>query len=125
MSSEHEAANEHGLRGWYAPSSPLIQRPIRAAIFDWAGTVLDFGSIAPVASFCQIFEDAGVRMSEAEARAPMGAAKREHVALNLQNPAVRTRWQTSRGELPHERDIDTLYAEFLRVEHLTPSATAP
>ena len=92
--------------------------PIRAAIFDWAGTVLDFGSIAPVASFCQVFEDAGVRISEAEARAPMGAAKREHVALILQNPAVRTRWQTSRGELPHERDIDTLYAEFLRVDAL-------
>jgi phosphonoacetaldehyde hydrolase len=92
--------------------------PITAAIFDWAGTVLDFGSIAPVVSFRQVFEDAGVPISEAEARAPMGAAKREHVALILQNPAVRSRFQTARGRASNEHDIDTLYAAFLRVDEL-------
>jgi phosphonoacetaldehyde hydrolase len=92
--------------------------PVTAAIFDWAGTVLDFGSIAPVASFCQVFEGAGVPISEAEARGPMGTAKREHVELILQDPAVRNRWQTARGELPQESDIDALYAEFLRVDAL-------
>jgi phosphonoacetaldehyde hydrolase len=100
------------------PHRRTYSGPVTAAIFDWAGTVLDFGSIAPVVSFRQVFEEAGVAISEAEARGPMGAAKREHVALILQDPAVRTRWQTARGQAPQERDIDELYAGFLRVDEL-------
>jgi len=100
------------------PQQRTYSGPVTAAIFDWAGTVLDFGSIAPVVSFRQVFEEAGVPISEAEARAPMGTAKREHVALLLQNPAVRARWQAARGQAPQERDIDALYADFLRVDEL-------
>ncbi|HTI18214.1 MAG TPA: phosphonoacetaldehyde hydrolase [Trinickia sp.] len=95
--------------------------PVTTAIFDWAGTVIDFGSIAPVASFRQVFEEAGVPISEAEARAPMGAAKREHVAKILENPDVRARWHAALGQSPQERDVDVLYAEFLRVDELNVS----
>jgi phosphonoacetaldehyde hydrolase len=100
------------------PHRRTYSGPLTAAIFDWAGTVLDFGSIAPVVSFRQVFEEAGVPISEAEARAPMGAAKREHVALLLQNPAIHARWQAAHGQAPQERDIDELYAGFLRVDEL-------
>lgn len=92
--------------------------PVTVAIFDWAGTVLDFGCIAPVAAFQQAFEEAGVPISETEARAPMGAAKREHIALILQADAARARWQAAHGRTPQEADIDALYAAFLRVDAL-------
>lgn len=90
--------------------------PLALAIFDWAGTVLDFGCIAPVAAFRAVFASAGVPISEAEARAPMGAAKREHIVQILQMPAVQARWLSSRGAMPQEHDVDVLYADFLRVD---------
>jgi phosphonoacetaldehyde hydrolase len=90
--------------------------PITTAIFDWAGTVLDFGCIAPVDAFRQCFASAGVPISEAEARAPMGAAKREHIVAILRMPDVAARWQSHYGAVSNERDVDALYAEFLRVD---------
>ena len=90
--------------------------PSTTAIFDWAGTVLDFGCIAPVAAFREAFSEDGLEISEAEARAPMGAAKREHIALILAQPAVAARWLAGKGREPDEADIDRLYAAFLRVD---------
>lgn len=90
--------------------------PVRAAIFDWAGTVLDHGCMAPVVAFQTAFEEAGVPITEAEARAPMGAAKREHIEMILAQPAVRERWITAKGESSSSEDVDDLYAAFLRVD---------
>lgn len=90
--------------------------PVVATIFDWAGTVLDFGCMAPVAAFRQVFEEAGVPISEAEARGPMGAAKREHIAMILAATAVETRWHQRFGNAPRVVDLDRLYADFLRVD---------
>lgn len=99
-----------------AVSSHAYRGPIAAAIFDWAGTVLDFGCMAPVDAFRQVFADAGVPILVAEARAPMGAAKREHIALILAMPEVQERWQCHLGEASTEQDVDRLYAAFLRVD---------
>lgn len=92
--------------------------PLTAAIFDWAGTVLDFGCIAPVAAFREAFAEAGVAISEAEARAPMGAAKREHIEMILAQPAVAARWQAAKGGAPAQQDVDVLYAAFLRIDEV-------
>jgi len=92
--------------------------PITTAIFDWAGTVLDFGCIAPVEAFRQVFSDAGVPITIAEARAPMGAAKREHIALILKEADVQARWQAHTGHASNEADVDALYKEFLRVDEI-------
>ncbi|MBS7700598.1 MULTISPECIES: phosphonoacetaldehyde hydrolase [unclassified Chelatococcus] len=90
--------------------------PVSAVIFDWAGTVLDFGCIAPVAAFREAFAEEGLSISEAEARAPMGAAKREHIALILAQPDVSRRWRAEKGHIASETDIDRLYAAFLRID---------
>ena len=50
--------------------------PIRAVIFDWAGTTMDFGCMAPAVVFCQVYEKAGVPISLEEARIPMGPTKK-------------------------------------------------
>jgi len=95
----------HGFRG-----------PVSAAIFDWAGTVLDFGCIAPVAAFREAFALAGVAVSEVEVRLPMGAAKREHIELILDQPEVRARWWGIAGAASTQGDVDRLYADFLRID---------
>lgn len=90
--------------------------PLTTAIFDWAGTVLDFGCMAPVDAFRQVFEEAGVPISVGEARLPMGAAKREHIAVILAMSEVEARWRAVKGLNPTGDDLDSLYAAFLRVD---------
>lgn len=91
---------------------------ITAAIFDWAGTVLDFGCIAPVAAFQEAFANALVPISEAEARRPMGAAKRVHIELILADIAVADRWKARHGKRADQNDVDALYADFLRIDQV-------
>ncbi len=48
--------------------SRAYRGPIRAVIFDWAGTTMDFGCMAPAVVFCKVFEEKGVEISMEEAR---------------------------------------------------------
>ncbi|NQE62572.1 phosphonoacetaldehyde hydrolase [Caulobacter sp. RHG1] len=95
-------------------SSPAS--PITAVIFDWAGTVIDFGCMAPVVAFRAAFAETGFEISEAEAREPMGAAKREHIAMILAATDVQARWLGRFGAASTEASIDDLYARFLRLD---------
>ena len=55
-------------------------RHVKAVIFDWAGTVVDYGSLAPMGAFVETFAEFGVAITIDEARGPMGMAKRPHIA---------------------------------------------
>ena len=68
---------------------------IQAVVFDWAGTLVDCGSCGPVQAFVESFAAHGVQVTTAEARAPMGMGKREHVAAMLAMPRIAGRSQTS------------------------------
>ncbi|WP_257442498.1 hypothetical protein [Burkholderia glumae] len=87
--------------------SRAYRGPVTTAIFDWAGTVLDFGCLAPVRAFREVFEAAGVPISEAEARAPMGAAKREHIERILADAAVQARWRAGAPHAARPRPMPT------------------
>jgi phosphonoacetaldehyde hydrolase len=99
-------------------SDPSVSAPasVLAVIFDWAGTVIDFGCMAPVVAFRGAFAEVGLEISEAEARGPMGAAKREHLVQILAMPEVQARWQAWFGEASTEASVDDLYARFLRID---------
>ncbi|URX61827.1 phosphonoacetaldehyde hydrolase [Luteibacter anthropi] len=97
-------------------SSGTCRGPVSAVIFDWAGTVLDFGCMAPVGAFRQVFDEAGLPIDIAEAREPMGAAKREHIAMILAMPAVKKRWIVCFGAEPVKADVDRLYTRFLEID---------
>jgi phosphonoacetaldehyde hydrolase len=111
-----DTAADAGLRD--ARRGGQYRGPITTAIFDWAGTVLDFGCIAPVEAFREAFDEAGLPITVAEARAPMGAAKREHIALILGDAGVQARWQARFRRASNETDIDALYAAFLRIDEI-------
>ncbi len=53
-------------------------RYIRAVIFDWAGTTVDYGSFAPVRAFVEGFASIGVAITNDMARKPMGLLKMDH-----------------------------------------------
>ena len=86
---------------------------LSAVIFDWAGTVIDHGSRAPVAAIQDVFAAAGVPITVAEARLSMGIAKRDHIRAILELPRVTQAWTLKRGAAPGQSDLDALYADFL------------
>lgn len=89
---------------------------VTAVVFDWAGTMIDYGSLAPVKAFTALLEKHGVEITVAEAREPMGVEKREHIARLLAMPHIRQSWSEVHGAEPSEADIDRLYAEFIPVQ---------
>jgi phosphonoacetaldehyde hydrolase len=83
--------------------------PIKAVIFDWAGTMVDFGCMAPVDALVEAFAAHGVAISAADARRDMGRAKRDHVAAILSAPATVAAWIAARGAPPTPADGDAIY----------------
>jgi phosphonoacetaldehyde hydrolase len=82
---------------------------LTAVIFDWAGTVVDHGSHAPVATLQDVFARAGVPITTAEARLSMGIAKRAHIESILELPRVSAAF----AALTTGAGIDELYAAFI------------
>lgn len=94
----------------------MAEFAVKALILDWAGTVIDHGSCAPAYVFCEIFRRRGVDITMAQAREPMGRAKREHIAAITQMPAVADAWQKQLGTACTDADIDAMYAEFIPLQ---------
>jgi phosphonoacetaldehyde hydrolase len=85
--------------------------PVKAVVFDWAGTVIDFGCIAPVEALRSVFDKDGVAISAEEARRDMGRAKLDHLKALLADPGVEARWRNAKGAAPGEADVERLYRE--------------
>ncbi|MGF1528776.1 MAG: phosphonoacetaldehyde hydrolase, partial [Candidatus Competibacterales bacterium] len=85
----------------------------KAVVFDWAGTMIDFGSFAPMGVFVEAFKKFQVEISIEEARGPMGMAKWDHIDAMLQNPAIAARWEAVHGAPPSCGDVDRVYEVFV------------
>ena len=62
---------------------------IKAVIFDWAGTTIDYGCFAPVKGFIDGFKSIGIDITSEMARKPMGLMKIDHtraIAAMLPEP---------------------------------------
>ncbi len=92
---------------------------LKAVVFDWAGTTVDYGSRAPAMVFREIFRREGVDISMAQARGPMGLAKRDHIAAILNLPEVAPVWAEKHGQPASEDDIDRMYHDFLPLQKET------
>ena len=92
---------------------------LKAAVLDWAGTIVDYGCHAPVASFIAAFEGAGIAISIAEARAPMGMPKWQHMRAIADQPRVAAAWLERHGRPCANADIDALYERFLPLQTAT------
>ncbi len=93
---------------------------LQAAIFDWAGTVLDFGCLAPAVIFIEGFRREGVDITVGEAREPMGAHKRVHIEKITQMEPVRQRWIAKHGKAPTDADVERMYQAFIPLQIAMP-----
>lgn len=92
------------------------QGPIQAIVLDWAGTTIDFGSLAPVRAFMELFKQEGICVTAEQAREPMGTEKRDHITRMLSNPQIAEKWVAAKGTTHTEQDIDRLYDAFLPIQ---------
>jgi phosphonoacetaldehyde hydrolase len=85
---------------------------IKGVILDWAGTIVDFGSLAPMGAFVELFDRHGIEISIEEARVPMGLPKIDHILALGHMPAVAAQWLSAFGRAFELRDAQNLLLEF-------------
>ena len=92
----------------------MTDKPLRlsAVVFDWAGTILDFGSCAPMGAFVRLFEKFDIALTIDEARGPMGMAKWDHIDALGKLPAIASQWEKRYGKPFAAADVDHLYEVF-------------
>lgn len=91
-------------------------RNLQAVIFDWAGTLVDFGSLAPTQIFVDAFKSFGIDVSLQQARGPMGLSKWQHIRVLLDDAAIAAQWQQQNGQAPTNADVDAIYARFMPMQ---------
>ncbi len=87
---------------------------IRAVIFDWAGTLVDYGSQAPVFSMKDAFEQLNFHIDESQIRRDLGLTYRLHIKkllLELVDWETDTSYYTSKRM---EHMIEQIHAYFLQ-----------
>ena len=95
-------------------------------IFDWAGTMVDFGCEAPVKALIEAFGAEGVVIDAAAARRDMGKAKIDHVRSAAgSSPRSRRPGAAGHGRAATAEDIDLLMARLgpLMREHAARAST--
>nr|WP_279089704.1 phosphonoacetaldehyde hydrolase [Comamonas thiooxydans] len=98
-------------------SQPSVDlSPLQAVIFDWAGTLVDFGSLAPTQIFVEAFASFGISITLVQARGPMGLSKWDHIHQLLQDESIAAQWQTVFGRTPTNEDVDAIYARFMPLQ---------
>lgn len=91
-------------------------------MFDWAGTIVDHGSLAPITTLLQLFAKIGVKLSNEDARRPMGLEKRDHLRAILSTPAVAAEWTRVHGRPSTSESVDALFEAFAPMQTLNLSA---
>jgi phosphonoacetaldehyde hydrolase len=85
-------------------------------ILDWAGTIQDFGSQAPVGAFMEVFARNGIPITTAQARGPMGIYKLDHIRAIAAMPEVAERWRQTHGSGCTEDDVHAMYVELVPIQ---------
>ena len=89
---------------------------LQAAILDWAGTVVDFGSFAPTQIFVEAFAEFDVQVSIEEARGPMGMGKWDHIRTLCDVPEIAERYRKVFGRTPTDDDVTAIYERFMPLQ---------
>ena len=85
---------------------------LEGIILDWAGTILDYGCLAPTNHFKEVFRNSGVNISEEEARSSVGSLKKDHLEHIFKIPRVHDEWLRIHGKEANQHDIDFMYSQF-------------
>ena len=97
----------------------IMNTSVKAVIFDWAGTTVDYGSRAPMGAFVKLFESEGIEMTIAQARIPMGISKWEHINFLLNLPEVQSQWLKIHKISHTDVDVDRLLDIFVPMNKIS------
>lgn len=86
---------------------------IEAVVFDWAGTMVDFGSRAPMGAFVEVFRRFEIEISIDDARAPMGLPKLDHIRALGRLAHVQAQWQARHGGAFDDAAARQVYETFV------------
>lgn len=98
------------------PSQLSGAHRLKAVVLDWAGTTVDFGSVAPARTMQRLFSSCGIELSEQETRRHMGLPKKEHIRGILSMPRIREVWAEKQGFAPTDADVDAMYEAFIPLQ---------
>ena len=90
--------------------------PLKAVVLDWAGTTVDYGCMAPAAVFIETFKRRGVTITMAQARAPMGMFKKDHIRAIMHMEPVVQQWLAVHDLPSTEDDVNAMYRDFLPLQ---------
>ena len=90
-------------------------KQIECVIFDWAGTTVDYGCMAPVAAFVESFDIIDVPVTAADTRRYMGLTKVEEIRALFRIPRVAEAFRQKYGRDWGEDDVQARYADFQRI----------
>ncbi|BBI31933.1 phosphonoacetaldehyde hydrolase [Cohnella abietis] len=85
---------------------------VQGIILDWAGTAVDYGCMAPVHVFLDIFRTKGIEPTLEEVRAPMGFLKWDHIKTMLEMPRIGKLFEEQIGRPYTDSDVDQMHDEF-------------
>ncbi len=88
------------------------ENKIQLAVFDWAGTTVDYGSSAPMVVFEEVFADSGISLTRAQINGPMGMEKKAHIRSLLSLAAASEQWNEKYGRGWNKEDVEFLYEKF-------------
>jgi phosphonoacetaldehyde hydrolase len=94
------------------PPQTIHADRLKAVVLDWAGTTVDFGSLAPARTLQRLFSRLNITLTEQQTRHGMGLPKKEHIRGILSLPAVRDAWL----QLHDRTDVSEIYAEFIPLQ---------
>jgi phosphonoacetaldehyde hydrolase len=98
------------------PPQTIQADRLKCLVLDWAGTTVDFGSLAPVRTLQDLFSRRHIILTESETRQGMGLPKKEHIRGILSIPRIRNAWRVLRGQTPTDADVDSIYEEFIPLQ---------
>ena len=85
-----------------------MNKQISAIILDWAGTAVDFGSMAPVAAFRKAFGHEELFPGDELIRRFMGLSKKDHVRNMLHDGELKKAFEVNHGIAPGEADVERI-----------------
>ncbi|MBB5393409.1 MULTISPECIES: phosphonoacetaldehyde hydrolase [unclassified Herbaspirillum] len=98
------------------PTANKAAIALEAVIFDWAGTLVDFGSLAPTQIFVDAFKSFDIDITLQQARGPMGLSKWQHIRTLLDDADIAGQWQRYTGHAPSDKNVDAIYARFMPMQ---------
>lgn len=88
--------------------------PVKLAIFDWAGTTMDYGCMAPAVVFVEVFKRRGVEITMEQARRPMGLMKKDHIRAISKQDEVAALWCTVHNRGCTEEDVSEMFEKYFK-----------